>query len=344
MSITTMTATRQTILVTGGAGFIGSNFIHYWRAHHPEDAIINLDALTYAGHLSSLHNIEESDRYHFVHGDITNAAVVDQVMNQVDVVVHFAAESHVDRSISNPEVFLQTNVLGTFQLLRSALQHKIKRFHHISTDEVFGSLALESTERFTELTRYDPRSPYAASKASSDHLVRAFGETYGLQFSITNCSNNYGEHQLPEKLIPKAITDVLNDRPITVYGDGCNVRDWLYVQDHCQAIERCLELGESGCEYVVGGLQQDINNLQVAQLILRLMGKADSFISLVADRPGHDRRYAVDWTKIRTDLKWQPSRSLEDGLITTINWYRTNEWWWRPLLSTATVANRQHLQ
>ena len=326
-----MSSVRQTLLVTGGAGFIGSNFVHYWLKHHPEDRVINLDALTYAGNLENLRDVEGLPNYAFVHGDINNVQLINQIMDEVDIVVHFAAESHVDRSILNPGVFLQTNVMGTQVLLESALTNKVKRFHHISTDEVFGSLELGSSEKFTEFTPYDPRSPYSASKAGSDHLVRAYGETYGLPFTLTNCSNNYGEYHFPEKLFPLAITNLIEGKKVPVYGDGLNVRDWLYVQDHCSAVDRVLTDGKDGETYLIGGLVGDISNLEVVKMILHLMGKSENDIEFVKDRAGHDRRYAVDWSKIHTQLGWQPSVTLEEGLQRTIEWYQQHQDWWRPL-------------
>jgi dTDP-glucose 4,6-dehydratase len=237
----------------------------------------------------------------------------------------------VDRSILGPGIFLQTNVIGTQVLLDAALKTKVNRFHHISTDEVFGSLELGSQEKFNEHTPYDPRSPYSASKAGSDHIVRAYGETYGLPFSITNCSNNYGEYHFPEKLFPLAITNLLEGKKVPVYGDGLNVRDWLYVQDHCRAIELVLLQGKPGETYTVGGLSQDVSNLEVVKLILKLMGQAEDRIEFVKDRAGHDRRYAVNWSKIHNELGWSPSVTLEQGLAKTINWYREHEAWWKPL-------------
>ncbi|MDQ3008189.1 MAG: dTDP-glucose 4,6-dehydratase [bacterium] len=332
----------QTLLVTGGAGFIGSNFIHYWLKQHPEDTIINLDALTYAGNLSSLSDIDGSSNYIFVEGSITDHELVNKIMDDCSIVVHFAAESHVDRSILNPSIFVETNVLGTQVLLESALKHKISRFHHISTDEVFGSLALGSNEQFTEATPYDPRSPYSASKAGSDHLVRAYGETYGLPFTLTNCSNNYGEYHYPEKLFPLAITNLIEGKAVPVYGDGLNVRDWLYVQDHCSAIDRVLSDGEAGETYLVGGMSDDISNLDAIKMILKLMNRDESAIEFIKDRAGHDRRYSVDWSKINRELGWSPSVTLEEGLSNTIKWYQDNEAWWRPLKADAKEFFKQN--
>ncbi|OIO44143.1 MAG: dTDP-glucose 4,6-dehydratase [Candidatus Pacebacteria bacterium CG_4_10_14_3_um_filter_34_15] len=323
---------NSTLLVTGGAGFIGSNFIIYWLNKYPESKIINLDSLTYAGNLSSLKTVEDNPNYTFIEGNITNSELVDKIMDDVDVVVHFAAESHVDRSILDPGIFLETNVLGTHVLLASALKNKIDRFHHISTDEVFGSLELGNpNSKFSESTAYDPRSPYSASKASSDHLVRAYGETYGLNYTITNCSNNYGELQYPEKFIPLAITNLMEGKKIPVYGDGLQVRDWLYVQDHCDAIDRVLHSDKSQETYVVGGLTKEVPNIEIVKMIVEIMGKDETQIEYVKDRAGHDRRYSVDWSKINKELGWKPTVSFEEGLKKTIEWYQLNQEWWKPL-------------
>lgn len=326
---------QRTLLVTGGAGFIGSNFIRYWLKNYPGDKIINLDALTYAGNPESLSDLEDNPNYVFVEGNIIDRELVFKLMADANIVVHFAAETHVDRSILNPDVFLETNVLGTQVLLDGALKNNIERFHHISTDEVFGSLELGSSEKFTEETPYDPRSPYSAAKAGSDHLVRAYGETYGLPYSITNCSNNYGEFQFPEKFFALTITNLIDDLKVPIYGDGLNVRDWLYVQDHCRAIDLVLNKGKAGETYVVGGMDEDISNLDVVKLIIKLMGKSEDMIEMVKDRKGHDRRYAIDWSKINKELGWEPSVVLEEGLERTIEWYRRNENWWRPLKESA---------
>jgi len=324
------------ILVTGGAGFIGSNFILYWLAHHSQDEIINLDKLTYAGNEKNLTSVADNPRYHFVKGDITDASLVNQLMKDVDWVVHFAAESHVDRSLDNPGVFIQTNVFGTYILLEAALRHKIKRFHHISTDEVFGALSLKEKRKFNEETKYDPRSPYSASKAAADHLVRAFYHSWQLPITISNCSNNYGPYQHPEKFIPRAITNLIQGRKIPIYGDGRYVRDWLYVEDHCRAIGLILTRGQPGETYCVGGLKKDVSNLELARLIIRLMGrKFEDWTEFVADRAGHDRRYAVDCSKINQELGWSPKKDLESGLRATIDWYLNHQDWWRPLKKEA---------
>ncbi len=326
-----MTESSRTLLVTGGAGFIGANFILYWLQQHPADTVINLDLLTYAGNLSTLESISSQPNYKFIKGDICDPVLVDSVMAGIDLVVHFAAESHVDRSIKDPDVFLNTNVMGTHTLLKAALKHQVKRFHHISTDEVFGSLELGSQTKFTEATPYQPHSPYSASKAASDHLVRAYGDTYGLPFTISNCSNNYGEYQFPEKVIPLAITNLMEGRSVPVYGDGLNVRDWLYVQDHCRAIDLILAEGQNQHTYLIGGLTEDVSNLELVKMILKLMGKSESDFSFVTDRPGHDRRYAVNWSTIQSELGWAPAVSLEEGIQKTINWYQANPGWWQPL-------------
>lgn len=321
------------LLVTGGAGFIGSNFIHYWLKHHPEDQVVNFDSLTYAGNLENLKKIETNSNYSFIKGDICNPDSVSKAMSGIDTVVHFAAESHVDRSISDPSIFVKTNVVGTQVLLESALKNKVNRFHHISTDEVFGSLELNSTEKFSETTPFAPSSPYSASKAGSDHLVRAYHQTYGLQVTITNCSNNYGPYQFTEKLIPLAITNLIEGKKVPVYGDGLNVRDWLYVDDHCQAIDLCLDKGKIGETYCIGGLTDDISNLDLVKLIIKLMGKSEDLIEFVKDRPGHDRRYAVDFSKAKQELGYKPMYSLKDYLQKTINWYQENQSWWQSVKS-----------
>ncbi len=321
----------QTLLVTGGAGFIGSNFVHYYLQNHPEDKIINLDLLTYAGNLSTLKDIENNPNHKFVKGDIRDRQLVGQIMEGIDTVVHFAAESHVDRSIMEPAIFLETNVMGTQVLLDNALKHKVKRFHHISTDEVFGALALDSTSKFNEDTAYNPHSPYSASKAASDHLVRAYGDTYGLPFTLSNCSNNYGEYHFPEKMIPLAITNLIDDKKVPIYGDGLYVRDWLYVQDHCKGIDLILQNGEVGKTYLFGGLYKDVSNLDLIKMILKIMNKDESYIEYIKDRPGHDRRYSVDFSKTEQALGWKPSLDLEEGLQRTVAWYQANEAWWRPL-------------
>ena len=319
------------LLVTGGAGFIGANFILYWLEKYPDDYIVNFDKLTYAGNLESLKSVADNPRYSFVKGDICEASAVDPLVTECDVIVHFAAESHVDRSISGPAVFVKTNVIGTQVLLDAAVKHK-KRFHHISTDEVFGSLSLDSTEKFNESTRYDPHSPYSASKASSDHFVRAYHTTYGLPVTISNCSNNYGPFMFPETFIPLTIINAMQNKKVPVYGDGLYVRDWLYVTDHCRAVDMIIQQGTIGETYCIGGLTDDINNLSVVKKILHIMGKDESLIEFVKDRPGHDRRYAVDWSKMKRDLGWAPAHDFDTYLEKTVEWYRNNEGWWKKLV------------
>jgi dTDP-glucose 4,6-dehydratase len=319
------------ILVTGGAGFIGSNFILYWMNHHKNDLVINLDKLTYAGNLENLRSVEHDPRYKFIKGDICDANLVNEVMDGVDTVVHFAAESHVDRSIHHPSEFVVTNVTGTQVLLDAAIGKKVKHFHHVSTDEVFGALELDSNTKFNEETPYNPRSPYSATKAASDHLVRSYHHTYNLPITITNCSNNYGPYQFPEKLIPLAITNLLEEKKVPVYGDGLYVRDWLHVEDHVRAVEAVLMNGIIGETYCVGGLTQDINNLDLIKKILVHMGKEESMIEYVKDRPGHDRRYAIDWGKINRELGWKPAFEFDDWLAKTVDWYRENKEWWKRL-------------
>ena len=317
------------LLVTGGAGFIGSNFILYWIKKYPDDKIINLDKLTYAGNLENLRSVEKNPNYEFVQGDICDPKLVNSLTEKVDTIVHFAAESHVDRSIFDPAPFIKTNIEGTYVLLESALKNKVKRFHHISTDEVFGALELNSTTKFNDLSPYNPHSPYSASKASSDHLIRAYFDTYQLPITISNCSNNFGPYQFPEKLIPLAITNIIEGKKVPIYGDGLYVRDWLYVEDHCKAIDLILNKGKIGETYLVGGLTEDVSNLEIIKKILKIMGKDESEIEYVKDRPGHDRRYAVDWSKINKKLGWKPDYGFDEYLEQTISWYKNNQEWWR---------------
>ncbi len=318
------------LLVTGGAGFIGSNFIHYWLKNHPEDKIVNLDKLTYAGNLQNLQDIEENPNYQFIKGDIGDIRAVEKSLEGVDTVVNFAAESHVDRSIIDPAPFITTNVLGTQVLLGACKEKGIKRFHHISTDEVFGALPLSSKDKFSEETKYAPNSPYAASKAASDHLVRSYAATYNLPITITNCSNNFGPFQFPEKLISLAITNLLEGKKVPVYGDGLYTRDWLYVEDHCTAIDLVLEKGKIGETYCIGAAN-DIPNLEIIKKVLKLLGFGEDQIEYVKDRPGHDRRYAIDAGKIKTELGWSEKYDLETGLSKTVNWYKDNQDWWKKL-------------
>ncbi|MGB5603935.1 MAG: dTDP-glucose 4,6-dehydratase [Gammaproteobacteria bacterium] len=329
----------RTLLVTGGAGFIGSNFVRYWTENHPQDRLINLDALTYAGNLESLKGLDERAEYRFVHGDICDAALVSQLFEdeQINTVVHFAAESHVDRSITGPEAFIKTNVFGTFNLLEAARNlwngdTRACRFLHVSTDEVYGTLS-PTDPAFTETTAFAPNSPYSASKASSDHLVRAYFHTYGLPVVTTNCSNNYGPYQFPEKLIPLVILNALEDKPLPIYGDGKYVRDWLHVNDHCRGIEAVLDQGREGETYNIGGCNEWAN-LDIVELICSRLdelapGKRPKaeLISFVKDRPGHDRRYAINAGKIIEETGWQPEYTFETGIEQTINWYLENRNW-----------------
>jgi dTDP-glucose 4,6-dehydratase len=335
----------KNVLVTGGAGFIGSNFVHFLLNNEPDVLVINLDVLTYAGSLENLKGLPFPERHIFVHGDICDRPLVDQLFHQhkIDTVVHFAAETHVDRSILSPEQFLRTNVVGTFTLLEAARQLWLvekalpsteTRFHHISTDEVYGTLK-PTDPAWTESTPYSPNSPYSASKAASDHYVRAYGHTYGLPYSITNCSNNYGPYQFPEKLIPLMILNAMDGKPLPIYGDGGQIRDWLYVEDHCHAIWSVLRKGRPGQTYNVGGGPQP-TNLEVVQHLCTSMDELlphsphvphSSLMRFVPDRPGHDRRYAIDITKISSQLGWSPKQSLGSGLQKTIQWYISNPEW-----------------
>ncbi|MGA9853601.1 MAG: dTDP-glucose 4,6-dehydratase [Gammaproteobacteria bacterium] len=332
------------LLVTGGAGFIGANFVHYWMKQHSRDEIVVLDALTYAGNRINLEEVEPEGRFSFVHGNICDEQLVQRLLHekQIDTILHFAAESHVDRSIEGPDAFVHTNIVGTHTLLKAARVEWLDRqgggdrfrFHHISTDEVYGSLGPDDP-RFTEHTSYDPSSPYSATKAGSDHLVRAYHRTFGLPVTITNCSNNYGPFQYPEKLIPVIILNAIAGRPIPVYGDGGNVRDWLYVEDHCRAIDTVLDKGKVGRTYNVGG-NSERTNLEIVRIICRLLdvkqpqsshAPHESLIQFVQDRPGHDRRYAIDTRTINRELGWRPLENLESGLEKTVDWYLKHVDW-----------------
>ena len=320
------------LLVTGGAGFIGSNFIHYWMAKYPQDKIVNLDDLTYAGNLENLVVIENNPNYTFVKGEISNKELVEEIMVGIDIVVHFAAETHVDRSIMDSGAFVKTNVLGT-QVLLEVARKKNTRLHHVSTDEVFGSLKLKSNEAFDENNSYNPRNPYAASKAGSDHLVRSYFYTYGLPITISNTSNNFGPFQFPEKFIPLTITNLLENKPVPIYGKGNQVRDWIYVADHCAGIDLIIQKGKAGETYCLGGLTEDISNLQVAQMIAKLLKKPAELLQFVADRPGHDVRYAINWSKANLELGYKPMHSFDDYLSQTIQWYQKNSNWWKRVKS-----------
>ncbi len=332
------------LLVTGGAGFIGSNFIHYWLEKYPEDSIVNLDLLTYAGNLENLKDIEKNHNYKFIKGDICDQELVNKVVKDIDTVVHFAAESHVDRSIDGPFPFIRTNVEGTLCLLEAARINGNKRFHHISTDEVCGTLPLDKPElKFNESTPYSPRTPYSASKAASDHLVRAYFETHKLPVTISNCSNNFGPYQFPEKLIPLVITRALNDEEIPVYGDGLQVRDWIHVNDHIRGIDLILKKAKPGETYFFGG-NGERNNMWIVKEILRILKKPETLIVHVGDRKGHDPRYAIDYTKAQNDLGYQPESNVSEWLEKTVQWYLENEKWWKPLKPAADKIAEKYLE
>ncbi len=319
------------LLVTGGAGFIGSNFVHYILREHPDWEVTNLDQLTYAGNLENLRDIENESRYRFIKGDITEREPVNQLLGEgFDVVVHFAAESHVDRSILDSSPFIKTNVAGTQVLLEGARQHGVRLFLQISTDEVYGSLG--TAGKFSEESPLLPNSPYAASKAAAECLCRAYHHTYGLPVIITRASNNYGPFQFPEKFIPLAITNVLESKPIPVYGDGLNIRDWVHTEDHCHALDLVIQRGKPGEVYNIGG-NNERTNLELAEHILELIGQPRSFITFVTDRPGHDRRYSLNTTKIEHELGWKPAIPFAEGLRKTVEWYMENESWWRRIKS-----------
>ncbi len=343
----------KNVLVTGGAGFIGSNFVRYLLTHEPGVRIVNLDVLTYAGRPENLQDLPASDRHHFVHGDINDRPLVDRLLREyaIDTIVHFAAETHVDRSIHHPEAFVRANILGTFTLLEAARAFWLVEaalapdhvlFHHVSTDEVFGSLS-PTEPAFKEDTPYDPRSPYSASKAASDHLVRAYHYTYGLPVTITNCSNNYGPYQFPEKLIPLMLLNARAGRPLPVYGDGLQIRDWLFVDDHSEAIRRVIKNGRRGETYCVGGDNQP-PNIEIVHTLCQILDELEpgspyapheTLVTHVADRPGHDRRYDIDIAKIRGELGWSPQESLETGLLKTVRWYIDHPEW------VAAISNRE---
>ena len=324
------------ILVTGGAGFIGSNFIHYMLEKHPDDNLINLDLLTYAGNIHNLDDVKDNPHYHFVKGNIVNRELVTHLVHEfnIDHIVNFAAESHVDRSILHPEVFVETNVQGTLALLDVAKREGVEKFLQVSTDEVYGTLG--ATGYFTEESPLQPNSPYSASKASADMMVRAYYETYGLNVNITRCSNNYGPYQFPEKLIPLMTSNGMEGKDLPIYGNGKNIRDWLYVSDHCQAIDLVLRDGKPGEIYNVGGHNERTNN-EIVHLIVDNLGISEDHIKYVKDRLGHDKRYAIDPTKIETELGWKPEYTFDTGIVKTIDWYKNNEDWWRPLKTKAAL-------
>jgi len=318
------------ILVTGGAGFIGSNFVHFLRAEHPDYKIVVIDKLNQQGNIENLAIVRQDIEFHEF--DLIEESKLLPVFEKgIDYVVHFAAETNVDRSIEDPDNFVNSNVLATSILLRLSRDYGVKRFHHVSTDEVFGSLQLDSTDKFDESTPYDPRSPYSATKAASDHLVRSYFHTYGLNITISNCSNNYGPYQVPENIVPVFALMALQDKPLTIYGDGKSVRDYLFVEDHCRAIDLILHKGAAGETYCVGGGQEQ-NGVQIADSVLKILGKPQELKKFVTDRPGHDRRYAINYTKLERELGYQPSVTFEEGLRRTIDWYRGNEAWWKPYM------------
>lgn len=324
------------ILVTGGAGFMGSHFVRYWLDKYPSDYLTNFDALTYAANLDNLKDIAGNKKYSFIEGDIRNVKQVKKAMAGKNIVVHFAAETHVDKSIIDPTEFITTNVLGTQILLNQAVEEKVERFHHVSTDEVFGSLPLDKTKKFTEQSPYNPQNPYSASKAASDHLVRAYHKTFNLPITISNSSNYFGSHQFPEKFIPRLIIRGILGQTLPVYGEGKNVRDWLNVKDHCRAIDLILSKGRIGETYLVGP-NSEHSNLEVAAKICNLLNISHKKIQLISDRPGHDMRYALDGSKIRTELKWEPTHDFDYWLKATADWYLSNEDWWRKLLNKARI-------
>lgn len=323
------------IIITGGAGFIGSNFVFHMLREHPQDRVICLDKLTYAGNLSTLAPVMGQDNFRFVKADICDRDAVYSLFAEEhpDVVVNFAAESHVDRSIENPAIFLETNIMGTAALMDACRKYGIQRYHQVSTDEVYGDLPLDRPDLFfTETTPIHTSSPYSSSKASADLLVLAYHRTYGLPVTISRCSNNYGPYHFPEKLIPLMIINALHDKPLPVYGDGLNVRDWLYVEDHCRAIDLILQKGRVGEVYNVGG-HNEMKNIDIVKLICKALGKPESLIHHVTDRKGHDRRYAIDPTKIHEELGWLPETKFADGIKKTIQWYLDHEDWWQPIIS-----------
>lgn len=325
----------MTILVTGGAGFIGSNFVHYMMEKYPDYRIVCIDKLTYAGNLRNLETVLDKKNFRFIKGDICDRELVYRIFEEEkpDVVINFAAESHVDRSIESPDIFLKTNILGTQVLLDASRKYNVKRFHQVSTDEVYGDLPLDRSDlKFTESSPLRPSSPYSASKASADLLVLAYHRTYGVPVTISRCSNNYGPYQFPEKLIPLMIINALNDRPLPVYGDGRNVRDWIHVKDHCEAIDIIIHRGKEGEIYNIGG-ENERANIDVVRMILKELGKPESLIRFVKDRPGHDRRYALDISRMKKEFGWSPKISFEEGLKSTIKWYLENRSWWEEIIN-----------
>jgi dTDP-glucose 4,6-dehydratase len=322
------------VVLTGGAGFIGSNLARWWRTHHPDDELVVFDLLTYAGRRESIADLEGPGGLTFVQGDIADLAAVAPVVAGAGLVVHLAAETHNDRAIVDPTPFLRTNVVGTGDLLEACRRADVDRFHHVSTDEVFGALALGTPERFTEASPYRPRGPYSASKAGSDHLVRAWGETYGLSATISNCGNNFGPYQFPEKLIPRAIVRLVRHQKVPLYGDGQHVRDWIYVTDHCEALDLIAHRGRPGTTYLVSG-ENELSNRTIVQELLEAFGRGPDAIEAVADRPGHDRRYALDPGRLHSELHWSPRHTFRTALAETVAWYRAHSDWWGPISESA---------
>lgn len=321
------------ILVTGGAGFIGSNFIHYWLKKYSKDQVINLDALKYAGNLENLKSVEKNSHYSFVKADISKFGELEPVFKKgVDIVVNFAAQTHVDRSLYDPYEFINTNIVGTKNLLELSYKYKIKRFHQVSTDEVFGDLALNSKDKFSEKTLLKPSNEYSATKAAAEMLTMAYNFTYKLPTTISNCTNNIGPYQYPEKLMPLAITNIMEGKKVPIYGTGKNVRDWLFVTDHCSAIDLILKKGKIGERYMIGSDHEEISNIQLIKKIIKVMKKDGEWMEFVTDRLGHDRKYAVDWSKIRK-LGWKPKHKLDDSIRLTVEWYMNNEAWWKKIKS-----------
>lgn len=320
------------IAVTGGAGFIGSAFVRHWLRNHPQDQLVNLDKLTYAGNLENLKEVENNPNYKFIKADIADPKTMINALKNTDVLVNFAAESHVDRSITDPNPFIETNIKGTAVLLEAAKENGVKKIIHFSTDEVFGALSLESKEKFNEKTSHNPKSPYAASKAAAEDVARAYANTYSLSLIILNVSNNYGSYHFPEKLIPLAITNAMEDKEIPVYGDGLYVREWTYVEDTAAATELAIERGKPGETYLFG-TEEELANIEVLKKILKILGKPETLLKTVKDRPGHDRRYALDSSKARTQLGWSPEYDFEKGIVETINWYKNNVEWWKRVKS-----------
>lgn len=332
------------LLVTGGLGFIGANFVFYWLRKYPNDQIVILDKKTYAVNPQTERDIihEFGSKVSIMEGDICDSTIVDTAVSQVDTIVHFAAESHVDRSVTHPEAFLVSNVLGTYTLLHSALKHDKKRFHHISTDEVFGSLELGDREKFTLNTKYDPRSPYSASKASSDHVVRAFFHTYGLPVTISNCANNYGPYNFPEKIIPLFITRLMQNKSVPIYSDGLSERDYLHVDDHARAIDMILKKGTVGETYLVGS-DREWNANQLGEILCNQLGVSADLLKHTIDRPGHDRRYAIDSSETTARIGWKQEISFEDGIAQTIEWYKNRRDWWEPIAKISEQVAEKYL-